>query len=326
MLSSCFLSSFVEFRSVVSEEKSKMSQPIRGQGGHLVFPISPKNTHLVEDLKILLPVKFRWIPLSGFRGEVENDSANQRPGRPSCFSDRPEKHKLGRGCWVLASCQVLLNSVQWFQRRSQKCEKLTTDDRRTDDGQRVITIVHLSLWLRWTKNCSCYCVNKVKHDGCTHASRLTHPTTHERPHYYIPSNAVARGIWQQEAQRATYRAPEYNVPPFWRIGQGGHLVFPIGPKNTNLVEDVEILLPVKFRWIPFSGFRGEVENVSANQRPGWPSCFSDRPEKHKLGRGRWDLASWQVSLNSVKRFQRRSRKCLSQSEARAAILFFRSAR
>ena len=38
------LSSFVEFRSVVSEEKSKMSQPIRGQGGHLVFPIGPKKT------------------------------------------------------------------------------------------------------------------------------------------------------------------------------------------------------------------------------------------------------------------------------------------
>ena len=30
----------------------------------------------------------------------------------------------------------------------------------------------------------------------------------------------------------------------------------------------------------------EVENVSANQRPGWPFCFSDRPEKHELGRGR----------------------------------------
>ena len=42
----------------------------------------------------------------------------------------------------------------------------------------------------------------------------------------------------------------------------------IGPKNTNLVEDVEILLPVKFGWILFSGFRGEVENVSSNQRPG----------------------------------------------------------
>ena len=107
--------------------------------------------------------------------------------------------------------------------------------------------------------------------------------------------------------------------------QPGDLVFPIGPKNTNLVEDVEILLPGKFRWILFSGFRGEVENVSANQRPGRPSCFSDRPEKHKLGRRHWDLASCQVSLNSVQRFQRRSWKCLSQSEARAAILFFRLA-
>ena len=109
-------------------------------------------------------------------------------------------------------------------------------------------------------------------------------------------------------------------------GQGGHLVFPIGPKNTNLVKDVEILLSVKFHWILFSGFYREVEIVSANQRPGRSSCFSDRPEKHKLGRGRWDLASYYVSLNSVQRFQRRSRKCLSQSEARATILFFWSAR
>ena len=44
-------------------------------------------------------------------------------------------------------------------------------------------------------------------------------------------------------------------------GQCGRLVFPIGPKNKNLVEDVEFLLPVKFRCILFHGFRGEVENV-----------------------------------------------------------------
>ena len=56
-------------------------------------------------------------------------------------------------------------------------------------------------------------------------------------------------------------------------------------------------------------------------RQGQPSCFSDRPKKHKLGRGRWDLSSCKVSLNSVQRFQRRSQKCLNQSEARAAILF-----
>ena len=77
------------------------------------------------------------------------------------------------------------------------------------------------------------------------------------------------------------------------------ILFFLGSKNTNFVEDVEILLPVKFRWIPFSGFRGEVENVSANQRPRRPSCFSDQPEKHKLDRAHWDLASCQVLLNSV---------------------------
>ena len=108
-------------------------------------------------------------------------------------------YKLGRGRWDLASCQVLLNSVGRFQRRSRKC------------------------------------------------------------------------LSQSEAMAAI-------------------LFFRTARKNTNLVEDVEILLPVKFHWIPFSGFRREVENVSANQRQGLPFCFSDRPEKHKLGRGRWDLA------------------------------------
>ena len=88
---SCLLSSFMKFLSAVSEKKSKMSQQIWGQGSHLVFPISPKNTNLVEHIEILLPVKFLRIPFSGFRGEVKNVSANQRQGRPSWFSNRPEK-------------------------------------------------------------------------------------------------------------------------------------------------------------------------------------------------------------------------------------------
>ena len=54
--------------------------------------------------------------------------------------------------------------------------------------------------------------------------------------------------------------------------------------------------------------------------------FSDRPAKYKLERGRCDLASCQVSLNSVQWFQRKSRKCLRQSEVRVSILFFKSAR
>ena len=212
-----------------------MSQPIRGQGGHLIFVIRPKNASLVEDVEILLPVKFCWILFSGFRGKVENISANHRPGGNFVFSDPPEKHKLGRGRWDLASYQVSSNSFHRFQRRSRKC------------------------------------------------------------------------LSQSEARAAI-------------------LFFPNCLKNTNVVEGIESLLPVKFRWIPFSGFFREVKNVSANQRPGRPSYFSDRPEKHNHGRGPWDLASYQVSLNSVQRFQRRSRKCLGQSEARAAILFFWSAR
>ena len=71
-------------------------------------------------------------------------------------------------------------------------------------------------------------------------------------------------------------------------------------------------------WVQFAPF--------LKNRPGRPLLFTDRPEKHKLGRGRWELASCKVSLNSIQRFQRKSKKCLSQSEARAAILFFWSAR
>ena len=172
-----------------------MSQQIRGWVGHLLSPIGLNNTNLVEDVEILLPVKCRWIPLSDFREEVENVSANQRPVRPSCFYDLPEKHNLGRGRWDLASCQVSLNSVKRFQRYSRKC---------------------------------------------------------------LSKSEVGAAI----------------------------LFFPIGPKHTNLVEDVAILLLGKFRWIPFSGLRGEVENVSGNQRLERPSYFSDRPENHNLGRGR----------------------------------------
>ena len=79
MLRTCLQSSFFEFDSAIAE-KSKMSQPIRGRGSHFVFHIGLKNTNLVEDVRILLPVKFLWIPFSSFRGEVKNDSANQRPG------------------------------------------------------------------------------------------------------------------------------------------------------------------------------------------------------------------------------------------------------
>ena len=64
------------------------------------------------------------------------------------------------------------------------------------------------------------------------------------------------------------------------------------------------------------------EKCFSQSEAGRSSCLSDQHEIHKLGRGHRDLASCQVSLNSIQRFQRRSRKCLSQSEAGAVILVF----
>ena len=79
--------------------------------------------------------------------------------------------------------------------------------------------------------------------------------------------------------------------------------------SISLTLDIEVLLPVKFRLILYSGFRGEVENVSANQRPRRPSLFLRSARETKSWGGRWDLASFQGSLNSFQQFQRRSRKC-----------------
>ena len=52
-----------------------------------------------------------------------------------------------KGPWVLHPYQVSSKSIQWFWRRSRNVNCLTDDRRRTDAGQRVITIGHWSLWL-----------------------------------------------------------------------------------------------------------------------------------------------------------------------------------
>ena len=216
-----------------------MSQPIRGWGGYFVFPISPKNTNLVEEVEILLPVKFLWIPFSGFREEVENVSANQRPGCPSYFSDRPEKHKLDRGHWDSLSCQVLLNSVQRFQRRSRKC---------------------LSQSEAWAA-----------------IFFSDQPDKHK----------LGRGLWDLASFQVSLNSIQRFHQRNWKIsqpirGQGGHLAFPIGPKNTNLVEDIKSLLPVKFCWIPFSDFREEVKMSHPIRGQGGHLVFVIGPKNTNL--------------------------------------------
>ena len=80
------------------------------------------------------------------------------------------------------------------------------------------------------------------------------------------------------------------------IGWGRLSYFTIGMKNTNMVEGVEILHRDKFRLIPLSVFRGEVENGTINQRLVHPSCFPYWHGKHILERRRCDLASFHVFL------------------------------
>ena len=68
------------------------------------------------------------------------------------------------------------------------------------------------------------------------------------------------------------------------IGQGGHFVFAIHLKNTNLVEGVEILLPIKFRRIPFTVSEEKSKCLSQSEARAAILFFPDLPEKHKRGR------------------------------------------
>ena len=88
-----------------------MSQPIRGQGGHLVFPIGPKNTNLVEDVEIYLPVKFRQIPFSGFSGECENVKLTTTDDGRRTTHDHNSALELFLGFTVLYT----YNFDRWFR-------------------------------------------------------------------------------------------------------------------------------------------------------------------------------------------------------------------
>ena len=220
MLRSCFLSSIVEFSSAVSEKKLKMCQPIRGQGGHLFFR-SAQKTHT---LKMTLRSCFLSIFIA-FRSAVLEEkskmtSANQRPGRPSCCSNRPEKHKLGRRHWYLASCQVSLNSVLAVSEKSKMCQPI-----RGQGGHLVF---------------------------------LNRPKKHRlgRGRWDLASYQVSLNSFQRFQRRSRKCVSQSEA----RVAI---LFFRSARKTTNLVEDVEILLPVKIRWIPLRGFREEVENVKS---------------------------------------------------------------
>ena len=218
MLRSCFLSSFVEFRS---EEKSRMSRPIRGQGDHLI-----------------------------------------------CFSDRSQKYKLGRGRLDLASCQVSLNSVL---RRGRECL-----------GQSEAMATTLFVFLIGHKNTNLAEDVEILLPAKFQKSKVYRPTCFsDRPQKTQALPRTLRSCFLSgfvELHSAVAEKSKMSRPI---KGMGGNLVFFFDrPKNTNFMDEVDILLPVKFRWFPF---RGEVEKVAANRKLGRPCCFSDQPELEPKG-------------------------------------------
>jgi hypothetical protein len=82
------------------------------------------------------------------------------------------------------------------------------------------------------------------------------------------------------------------------------------------------MLPIKFRFIWPSGFRGEdfFRNQSIrNKNCLWRPCLlTDRDEMSNLYRGHDIDASYQVLVHLAKRFQRRRFLKISQSETRIA--------
>ena len=96
---------------------------------------------------------------------------------------------------------------------------------------------------------------------------------------------------------------------------GGHLCWWIGPKNTNLVKDVEYLIPIKFRSTVVEKLKKYLGQSEARA-----AIFVDgSAPKHKISRGLWVSAYCTVFTNSLSRLKR-SRKCLAQTEASQTFL------
>ena len=72
-----------------------MPQPITGRGGYLVPPIDPKNTNVIEDVEILLPVNFVEFH-SSVSDEKPRMSQPIRSRGGHLFFQFAGKHNLGR--------------------------------------------------------------------------------------------------------------------------------------------------------------------------------------------------------------------------------------
>jgi hypothetical protein len=71
-------------------------------------------------------------------------------------------HNFGRGSSKDHSTKVWFKLALWLQRSWLKCEKLTDGRRTTDDGRSVVTIAHMTLWVRWAKKMKMWNSHRVQ--------------------------------------------------------------------------------------------------------------------------------------------------------------------
>ena len=140
-----------------------MSQPIRGQGGHLIFPISMKNTTLIEDVEILLPVNF-FVEFHSAVSEEKSKMSQPIRGQGGhfVFQIDSKNTNLVEGVEILLSVKFHWIPFSGFRGEVKNVKVYagrTDDRRRTDrrtDGRRTVrydNIAHSSLRLRWAKKC-----------------------------------------------------------------------------------------------------------------------------------------------------------------------------
>ena len=139
-----------------------MSQLIISQGTYLGFADRPEKHQVGRADDFLLPVKFRKIPIGGFRWEVEYVSTNQRPGGHFAYPIDPKNKNFVEGIESLrpVKCRKIVQNISVnqrlagnlvlfsifrktlqadinilllvkFQRRSRKCKKVSDGRRST---------------------------------------------------------------------------------------------------------------------------------------------------------------------------------------------------
>ena len=90
-------------------------------GGHVCERIATKCAFVIEDLPMVLPIKFWFIWPSGFRWEdfLRNQSIRNKNGLwwPCLLIDREEMSNLYREPSIDASYQISIHVGKWFQRR-----------------------------------------------------------------------------------------------------------------------------------------------------------------------------------------------------------------